>query len=252
MSTFDPYYKWLGIPPKDQPPNHYRLLGVERFENDVDVIEAAADRHIVFLQTVAAGPRMADSQRLLNKNIGRSPLYLNREAKAAYDATLRVARQGAADSTVISRRTTTPPAGVPVRKAERLPVARPLASPPPAAPPVAELPAIEDPTPQFTSGSVLPPASPEVDFAGVAISTSPPASNHPAKSRPVRNVNAGEEATTGHLVGGWSRRGGGCRGDRHGALLVDATAIACAGSGRNPPLPQRPRKWWRQTLPDPS
>lgn len=23
---FDPYHKWLGIPPKDQPPNHYRLL----------------------------------------------------------------------------------------------------------------------------------------------------------------------------------------------------------------------------------
>ena len=30
--AFDPYYTWPGIPPKDQPPNHYRLLGVERFE----------------------------------------------------------------------------------------------------------------------------------------------------------------------------------------------------------------------------
>jgi hypothetical protein len=29
MSDFDPYYHWLGIAPKDQPPNHYRLLGVE-------------------------------------------------------------------------------------------------------------------------------------------------------------------------------------------------------------------------------
>ena len=33
-SGFDPYHKWLGIPPQDQPPNHYRLLGVELFETD--------------------------------------------------------------------------------------------------------------------------------------------------------------------------------------------------------------------------
>ena len=25
---FDPYHKWLGIPPEEQPPNYYRLLGV--------------------------------------------------------------------------------------------------------------------------------------------------------------------------------------------------------------------------------
>ena len=40
--TFDPYYKWLGIPPKDQPPNHYRLLGIDLFTPDPDVIESAA------------------------------------------------------------------------------------------------------------------------------------------------------------------------------------------------------------------
>ena len=28
-NTLDPYHRWLGIQPKDQPPNHYRLLGVE-------------------------------------------------------------------------------------------------------------------------------------------------------------------------------------------------------------------------------
>ena len=25
---FDPLYKWLGIPPDEQPPHHYRLLGI--------------------------------------------------------------------------------------------------------------------------------------------------------------------------------------------------------------------------------
>ena len=46
--SFDPYHKWLGILPKDQPPHHYRLLGLETFEDDLQVIEAAAD--------AAAGP----------------------------------------------------------------------------------------------------------------------------------------------------------------------------------------------------
>ena len=31
-APFDPYYRWLGIPPGEQPPNHYRLLGVQLFE----------------------------------------------------------------------------------------------------------------------------------------------------------------------------------------------------------------------------
>ena len=30
---FDPYYRWLGIPPEEQPPDHYRLLGVKVFED---------------------------------------------------------------------------------------------------------------------------------------------------------------------------------------------------------------------------
>ena len=29
---FDPYRKWLGIPPQEQPPNHYRLLGIAVFD----------------------------------------------------------------------------------------------------------------------------------------------------------------------------------------------------------------------------
>jgi hypothetical protein len=28
MAGFDPYHVWLGIPPHEQPPNHYRLLGI--------------------------------------------------------------------------------------------------------------------------------------------------------------------------------------------------------------------------------
>ena len=42
MSDFDPYYTWLGIPPKDQLPHHYRLLGIEILKVNADVIATAA------------------------------------------------------------------------------------------------------------------------------------------------------------------------------------------------------------------
>jgi hypothetical protein len=42
MTAFNPYHKFLAIPPAEQPPNHCRLLGVALFEADLDVIEAAA------------------------------------------------------------------------------------------------------------------------------------------------------------------------------------------------------------------
>jgi hypothetical protein len=42
--AFDPYYAWLSIPPKDQPPHYYRLLGLELFEPNPDVIERVVDR----------------------------------------------------------------------------------------------------------------------------------------------------------------------------------------------------------------
>ena len=42
--TFDPYHRWLGISPKDQPPNHYRLLAIDLFESDPEVIRDGADQ----------------------------------------------------------------------------------------------------------------------------------------------------------------------------------------------------------------
>ena len=56
---FDPYYKWLGIAPEERPPTHYRLLGLNLFESDSDVIEAAADRQMTYLQEVSQGSKAA-------------------------------------------------------------------------------------------------------------------------------------------------------------------------------------------------
>lgn len=86
---FDPYYKWLGIPPKDQPPHHYRLLGIEPFEPDRDVIDSAANRLMGYLKDLASGDDALYSQKLLNE-ISRARLcLLNADKKAAYDSELR-------------------------------------------------------------------------------------------------------------------------------------------------------------------
>ena len=54
--AFDPYHKWLGIPPDQQPASHYRLLGITEFESDLEVIETAAERQTGFLRTFQTGP----------------------------------------------------------------------------------------------------------------------------------------------------------------------------------------------------
>jgi hypothetical protein len=86
---FDPYHKWLGIPRHEQPPDHYRLLGISPFEGDAEVIQAAADRQMGHVRTYQTGPHAEASQRLLNELAAAAVCLLDREKKAAYDARLR-------------------------------------------------------------------------------------------------------------------------------------------------------------------
>lgn len=86
---FDPYRKWLAIPPKDQPPNYYRLLSVELFENDLDAIEGAADRAMGFVRQYQSGEHAADAARILSELATARLCLLKAEKKAEYDAKLR-------------------------------------------------------------------------------------------------------------------------------------------------------------------
>lgn len=85
---FDPYHKWLGIPPKDQPPDHYRLLGLERFESDPDVIAHAADARMTHIKSLATGVFTHLSQEILNAISTARVCLLNPQSKALYDAAL--------------------------------------------------------------------------------------------------------------------------------------------------------------------
>ena len=53
--SFDPYYTWLGIPPEEQPADHYRLLGVRRFEANEEVIINASDQRMSYIRTFQTG-----------------------------------------------------------------------------------------------------------------------------------------------------------------------------------------------------
>lgn len=88
MSNFDPYHKWLGIPPAEQPPHHYRLLGIALFETDPDVIEAAADRQMSYIRQCATGPYTKESQKLLNELSATRVCLLNVSKKQTYDKEL--------------------------------------------------------------------------------------------------------------------------------------------------------------------
>ena len=89
MADFDPYYQWLAIPPKDQPPSHYRILGVELFESNADVIANAADKQMAHIRSFQAGKHSSLSQKLLNEIATAKICLLNSEKKAVYDQKLR-------------------------------------------------------------------------------------------------------------------------------------------------------------------
>ena len=119
MSEFDPYLKWLGIRDATRPLNHYRLLGLELFESDKEVISMAGDRQMTHIRTYQSGPNGKVSQRILNELARARRCLLDDQKKAAYDNQLRA---GLAASSV------------PVAPANAPPVQPPIAQPPVAQP----------------------------------------------------------------------------------------------------------------------
>ena len=65
--SFDPYHKWFGISPNEQPPSYYRLLGIPLFESDPDIIEAAAASRALYLKTLNLGEHAAIATEMLNE-----------------------------------------------------------------------------------------------------------------------------------------------------------------------------------------
>lgn len=88
-SPFDPYHKWLGIPPDQQPPNHYQLLRIELFESDTDVIEHTYNKELKSLEQYKEGEHADQARRLCEDLEQAHRCLLNPTDRAAYDAQLR-------------------------------------------------------------------------------------------------------------------------------------------------------------------
>lgn len=122
--SFDAYLKWLGIPPEDQPPDHYRLLGIPTFIADPDVIENAADQRMAHIRSFSTGKHAQLSQRILNELAAAKVTLLHPEKKQTYDDKLRAnlpARTGTAVNTTEVEAKKTPQL-----KSRPLPKAKPL------------------------------------------------------------------------------------------------------------------------------
>ncbi|MFP6695164.1 MAG: hypothetical protein VB875_19215, partial [Pirellulales bacterium] len=174
--AFDPYYKWLAIPPKDQPPNHYRLLGVELFEADGDVIANAADSRMAQLRLYQTGGHVNDAQRLLNEVASARTCLLNTERKVEYDEQLR-AESGSAE--VVAT----------VTMVEAIPQAKPL--------PVAS---VDDGGEEETPESVGE-GFPAIDVGDEASQPAGPSGGRPAAAAPKRpHRSATKIKVVGHII----------------------------------------------------
>ena len=118
--SFDPYWEWLEIPPEDQPPTYYRLLGVEEFEEDLNAIDAAAKQRTAYLHPMASGPNRQSVQGLLSEVAKARRTLLAVDSKLAYDESLHA-------EPAVEAATPAPPLQAPPRESERVgqPASRP-------------------------------------------------------------------------------------------------------------------------------
>ena len=67
QDRFDPYLHWLGIQTAEFPPDHYRLLQLDRYESDPEAIALAADGSMARVRSVRPGQHVAQWQALLDE-----------------------------------------------------------------------------------------------------------------------------------------------------------------------------------------
>jgi hypothetical protein len=120
---FDAYFRWLGIPPGERPVDHYRLVGVKRFESNRNVIERAASQRMAHVATHQSGPEAAIAEQLLHELSAARLCLLDPQAKAAYDRQLPGGEAKLASQSGIRPL----PVAQPLRAAE--PMAAPSATP---------------------------------------------------------------------------------------------------------------------------
>jgi hypothetical protein len=168
---FDPYLHWLGITKNEpRPLSFYRLLGVERFEAQADVIASNADKQIEHVRRYSKGPHGDLAERMITELTKAKLTLLKPDRRAKYDLTLQTAATAAPKTSPQDTRREPPPSqSSPIQEA---PNAKPPLSSPPAAPPVTPLPFVPPPQVLFPPAAHPPVLSQTA--AAPPLSSSPP------------------------------------------------------------------------------
>ena len=93
--SFDPLQTWLGISSTEQPPNHYRLLGVALYEVDPTVIRQGAEQQLERIRPHSQGVQGSAAAQVMGDIAAARTCLLSPPHKAQYDATLRQQPQAA-------------------------------------------------------------------------------------------------------------------------------------------------------------
>ena len=109
--------EWLDIPLKDQPPNHYQLLGIKLFEADLEVIKSAAHQQMERVQSFRTDENSELLKNMLKKIATARVCLLNPAGKVEYDSSLRLILQ----SPSVPPPSPTPQSKPPIIKKQQLP-----------------------------------------------------------------------------------------------------------------------------------
>lgn len=85
---FDPYHDWLDIPPAQQPPSHYQILGITPNEANPEAIKEAALRQTTRVRVYQTGPQATVCTRILNEIAQARAILQNPKTREEYDARL--------------------------------------------------------------------------------------------------------------------------------------------------------------------
>ncbi|GAB4155281.1 MAG: hypothetical protein Tsb009_32060 [Planctomycetaceae bacterium] len=84
----DVYKEWLGIPEGERPPDHYTLLRVVKFEDDVEKIRKNYTKLNAHVRKYASGQYSVQSQELLNELAKAMLCLTDEQRKREYDLSL--------------------------------------------------------------------------------------------------------------------------------------------------------------------
>ena len=108
-AAFDPYRRWLGVPPDRRPPTYYDLLGVGRGEDDAETLRAAAARRKAAVRPELAGEHADAAHRILYELEEAALALTDPTTRAKYDDRLKSRRRkrpaGPVSARVIGGRT---------------------------------------------------------------------------------------------------------------------------------------------------